>query len=325
MDATIVIPTKNAGSSFKKVLDSVFDQITTAQYEVICVDSGSTDGTVELIKQYPAVVHEIPSEQFGHGRTRNLGASLGTGQYIIFITQDALPASQTWLQGFIDAMNTDEEIAGAFGIHYPYPNCNLLDSRDITGLFESYGSTNQVIEITDLDRYNNDQDYVRWLSFFSDNNACIRRSDWEQHPYPDVNFAEDQLWIRERLSEGKKKIYTPNAPVYHSHNYGFKDLAGRYYDEYQALYTLFPGFTIAPRWLHVPKAAQSAVKADWAYVGSLQTLTVRERLKWKLYAFLRDWIKFIFAMLGARSNRLRPAMKEKLDRIFSQQHSQRTA
>ena len=98
MDVSIVIPTKNAGSLFDEVLKMVFSQKTEYEYEVICVDSGSKDGTLDVIHKYPCKLYEIPASEFGHGKTRNYGASKGSGTYIVFITQDALPASDTWLQ-----------------------------------------------------------------------------------------------------------------------------------------------------------------------------------------------------------------------------------
>ena len=94
MDVSIVIPTKNAGALFDKVLERVFQQETNYTYEVICVDSGSSDGTLDIIKKYPCLLYQIPASEFGHGKTRVYGASKGTGEYIIFITQDAMPASQ---------------------------------------------------------------------------------------------------------------------------------------------------------------------------------------------------------------------------------------
>lgn len=60
MDVTIVIPTKNAGRLFEKVLKKVFAQETTYEYEVICVDSGSSDNTIEIIKKFPCKLYEIP-------------------------------------------------------------------------------------------------------------------------------------------------------------------------------------------------------------------------------------------------------------------------
>ena len=103
MDVSIVIPTKNGGHLFEKVLDAVFKQKTEYEYEVICVDSGSKDGTLDVIRKYPCRLFQIEPSEFGHGKTRNYGASKGNGTYIIFITQDALPATDT---GFIIRIRT---------------------------------------------------------------------------------------------------------------------------------------------------------------------------------------------------------------------------
>lgn len=86
MDVSIVIPTKNAGDLLERVLKAVFEQKTTYTYEVICVDSGSKDNTLDIIKKYPCRLFQIPASEFGHGKTRNYGAAQGTGTYIVFIT-----------------------------------------------------------------------------------------------------------------------------------------------------------------------------------------------------------------------------------------------
>lgn len=167
MDVSIVIPTKNGGHLFEKVLDAVFKQKTEYEYEVICVDSGSKDGTLDVIRKYPCRLFQIEPSEFGHGKTRNYGASKGNGTYIIFITQDALPATDTWLQNFIDAMKMDPEIVGGFGIHYPYPDCNLLDKRDLDGHFKGFGETNTIFHLDDPERYEREEGYRHYLAFFS--------------------------------------------------------------------------------------------------------------------------------------------------------------
>lgn len=325
VDVSIVIPTKNAGTGFRNILDAVFSQNTDCSFEVICVDSGSSDGTVELIREYPALLKQIPPEEYGHGKTRNLGASLGSGDYIVFITQDALPVDEHWLQGFVDAMRLEEGIVGAFGKHVPYPECNLLDARDITGLFDSYGNCDRVICVDDWERYRTDIDYVRWLAFFSDNNACILRSEWEKHPYPEVDFAEDQLWMGARMSEGKKKVYAAHAMVYHSHNFNVRELMGRYYDEYQALNQLFDGFMIVDRWLNVPRSICDSIRGDCSYVDGLATLSNKEKRRWKRYARQRDFAKILFGFLGGRSNRWSQKNRVWMDWAVSQQYKQRHA
>ena len=87
MDVSIVIPTKNAGDLLDKVLNAVFTQKTDYTYEVICIDSGSSDNTLDVIGRYPVKLYQIAPSEFGHGKTRNFGASKGTGKFIVFITQ----------------------------------------------------------------------------------------------------------------------------------------------------------------------------------------------------------------------------------------------
>ena len=191
MDASIVIPVKNGGERLNQVLDMIDRQETEFSYEVICVDSGSGDDSVETIKRHGCILKQIPPEEFGHGKTRNLGASLGTGEFILFVTQDAMPADTHWLDQMLKAMKTDTNIAGGFGIHYPYPDCNYPDRLMLQEHFARFGNENHIFEITEENRklYEEDEGYRQYLAFFSDNNSCLRRSVWEQIPYDDVDYA----------------------------------------------------------------------------------------------------------------------------------------
>ena len=82
---------------------------------------------------------------------------------------------------------------------------------------------------------------------FRDNNSCIRRDIFEKYPYKDVSFAEDQIWAKQMIELGYKKLYCPFAPVYHSHNYKLSTYFMRYYDEYKGLYYL-QNYQIAKSW-----------------------------------------------------------------------------
>lgn len=326
MDVSIVIPTKNAGELLKKVLEMVFSQETTYEYEVICVDSGSTDCTLDIIRSFPCRLYTIPAECFGHGKTRNYGAFKGTGTYIVFLTQDALPASKCWLQNFIDAMELDKDVAGGFGIHFTYPECNIFDARDIKKHFENFGDKTVIYELNNDNkkRYQTDDAYMHKMIFFSDNNSCVRRDVFEHYPYPDVDFAEDQMWAKEILERGYKKLYCPNAPVYHSHNYKLSTYLKRYYDEYKGLYQLH-GFLIAKGWMNVFVQIIYRILVDVKYALSIEHLSVGKKLFWIWYAVRRNISKYIGGYLGGKYESYPVKIKKWLDEHVSQQYEQRKA
>lgn len=325
MDVTIVIPTKNAGASFENVLKEIYSQETEYKFEVICVDSGSKDNTIDIIKKYPCKLYQIAPSEFGHGKTRNYGASKGTGEYIIFITQDALPASKKWLQNFIDAMKSDSEIVGGFGIHYTYPDCNIIDKRDLYYHFKNFGEENTIFQLTDAnkERYAKEEAYRHFMVFFSDNNSCVRRDIFEKYPYKDVDFAEDQIWAREMIEKGFKKLYCPFAPVYHSHNFKLSTYFTRYYDEYKGLYKLHH-FMISTSWLKIPLQILKHDIDDMRYIKH-QNIGKKDKIYWAWYSICRNFSRYVAGYLGGKYAGYSKRKQRWLDKHISQQYKQRNA
>jgi rhamnosyltransferase len=320
MDATIVIPVKNGGDLLDQVLDRVFSQKTVYQYEVICVDSGSTDRSLEIIKKYPCSLYEISPQDFGHGKTRNYGAGKGTGEFILFLTQDALPVNDVWLENFINAMKLDDAIAGGFGKHLPYPGCNVLDERDLGRHFAGFGQENTIHWLEDRKRYEKEEGYRHFLSFFSDNNSCLRRSIWEQYPYPDVDFSEDQIWMKQMIELGYKRVYCPDAMVYHSHNYPLKTYFKRYYDQYKGIYRIhqYRMFRSIPGMLH---GCLGMIKGDLRYIWG-RSSHIKRKWHWTGYAVVRDSYQCIAGYIAGGYEGYSDKKKAYLDRHISQQRDQ---
>lgn len=238
--ADIFLLTKNGGALFRRVLDAILSQQTSWPYRVFVVDSGSTDGTVEFVRQRPKVtLQRIPPEEFQHGRTRNMAMTLGTGEFGVFLTQDALPANTQWLENLVDACAQNCSIAGAFGRHLPYPGSNPFMARDLKAHFDRYAAEPPLQFIDNKARYEEDVHYRQKLHFFSDCNACIRRSVWTLYPYPEVDFAEDQLWAERILLAGYYKAYADTAVVYHSHDFDIINTLRRSFDESSAYRRFF--------------------------------------------------------------------------------------
>jgi glycosyltransferase involved in cell wall biosynthesis len=86
---TVVIPVYNGERFIRATLDSVFAQ-TYQNYEVICVDDGSKDGSAAILKSYAERIQVIRQENTGQAGARNAGVKKGTGDYVAFLDQDDL-------------------------------------------------------------------------------------------------------------------------------------------------------------------------------------------------------------------------------------------
>lgn len=315
--ASVVIPTKNPGPLFLQVLAMVMRQKTSWPFEVIVIDSGSRDGTLEAVRQdFPAVrLVEIAPESFGHGRTRNQGVSLAKGEFVALITHDALPVDENWLEGMVAPLLKDPEVAGVFGRHLPYPHAGPFVKRDITQHFDHLASWPNPLWLEDRERYDRDQGYRQVLHFFSDNNACLRKSVWQDIPYPDVNFAEDQIWAKTIIEAGYKKAYANEAMVYHSHDYSVIELFRRSFDESTALFRLF-GYTLCPSLLQAIKGVVRGSLHNWSY---LKDQTVERRLYWMCRVPFNEMARQFGHFLGSAPR------SERLYQVLSLDHSLKTA
>lgn len=277
--ATVAILTKNAGAQLKGVLDAVRRQRTEWPFEVLVIDSGSSDGTLNLLGNYPEIrVHKIAPRDFGHGRTRNLAIKLSKGDFVALLTHDATPANDHWLQNLVGAFDGDERIAGVFGRHQAYDGALPYTKRDLKLHFDHFLSWPRVLQIDDKQRWAADRGYRQVLHFFSDNNACVRKSIWKNLPYPEVDFAEDQLWALKFLEAGYSKAYADDSVVYHSHDYTIRDTFRRSFDESRALKRLF-GYILCPSLIHGIYQTYACSYRDLSYLKSLPEAEAPWRLK----------------------------------------------
>ena len=241
---SVVILTKNGCPDIADCLAAVFDQETDWPYEVIVIDSGSTDGTLDVIGRYPVRLIEIPPQSFDHGGTRNLGVGHARGRYIAFLTQDAIPADAHWLSPLVAALQ-DVSMAGAFSRQLPKADCNVLVRRALER-WVAGGTERMVKALPSPAQYAAMSPWERfWLAVFDDVSSCIRKDVWQRFPFAQVSFGEDIEWAKRVLEAGYRLVYEPASRVYHSHNrsvpYEFK----RTYVDHQNLHRLF-GLRLIP-------------------------------------------------------------------------------
>ena len=220
--ASVVIPTYNAGVMLDRVLGAVTKQLAPWAFEILIIDSGSTDTTLDIIAKYPEVrLHKIKQTDFNHGGTRNLGVELTSGEYIAFLTHDAMPANSRWLYNIVTSLEKYPKAAGAFGKHLAWPEASPFTKRDMDTHFSGLLKYPLYLnKDTNAKRFENKEtSWMQLLHFYSDNNSCMRRSVWEKIPYRTVKFGEDQVWADDIIAAGYGKLYAPRAIVYHSHDF----------------------------------------------------------------------------------------------------------
>lgn len=204
-----IIPTKNGGERFPLALERIFSYKGKYSFEVIVTDSGSTDGTIEVARRYDLRLYRIRPEEFGHGKTRNYAASLAKGKYIIFITQDAIPRDDNWIERLILNFN-DERVAGVYGRQIPFD----------TNPYEEYFLRTAYHDKKMIKSTPEGKEISYKEIFFSNVNAAIRRDLWESNPFNENQIiSEDIEWAKRIIMKGYLIVYEPEAVVYHSHNY----------------------------------------------------------------------------------------------------------
>ena len=258
--ASIVIPVKNGGEKFIDVCESVAAQQLDGKFEVICVDSGSTDGSQGIARDHGFCVIEIPSAEFGHGKTRNFGASQGSGEYIVFLTHDAIPADNNWLQLLIKPLKEDPAVVGAFSRHIAHKGADPFIKWELDQHFAGLANY-PICHITDREDYESNLSLQQVYHFFSDNASCLRRNVWEIYPLPEVQFAEDQIWAKTIIEVGYKKAFAVESVVKHSHSFGPWETLQRSFDESRAFHKLF-GYKLCDSWKSVAKSSIYLCKRD---------------------------------------------------------------
>ena len=201
-EVSIVIPTFNAGVEFRTVLEGLRAQEGDFERETIIIDSGSTDGTVELAELYGATVHRIPKTEFNHGATRNLGVSLARGRYVALTVQDAVPVDERWLAAMVENLERDEQVAGVYSRQIARKESSILTRAVINSLAlasperreQFAGSAKQYGKMPPRKR--------RRLATFDDVSSCLRRSVWEEIPFERTNFGEDLWWGKKVIEAG---------------------------------------------------------------------------------------------------------------------------
>jgi len=198
-NVSVVIRAKDEAATISQVLDAVTGQ-DLAPREVILVDSGSTDGTLEIARRYPVTIHQMNPADFTFGAALNLGFGLARGELLVSLNADAIPASSGWLRALVSPL-ADASVAGAYGRQLAMDDSWPIVRYSMESLYDGRRR-----------RY-------AARPRFSNVNSCVRREVWQQFPFHDLwTGCEDADWVKRLVKHGYRLEYVPGAAVKHSHN-----------------------------------------------------------------------------------------------------------
>jgi rhamnosyltransferase len=260
----------------------------------VAIDSGSSDQTLALLEQSGARLQRIAPEEFGHGRTRNLGARLARGEWLIYLSQDATPAGDDWLVTLTRHLR-DPRVGASFGRQLPPANVGPIETFFLEQTYPArafrHAPTPPGTARNSIQRI-----------FFSNVNAAIQRAAWEQCPFPDdLIMSEDQAFAQAALRAGYSLVYDPLAAVIHGHRYTLGQLFRRNFDSGYSLRGIAGD--------SFQQVARLGLGYVWAEMGYLA-----RRGQWTTmpYAFLYEAVKSAGFAAGRSGHRLPLSLRRRL-------------
>lgn len=223
-----MLPTWNGEADLLRLLPALAQQRVEGGLEIVAIDSSSEDRSVELLESAGARVECIPKADFGHGATRNRGASRARGEYLVFLSQDATPAGPGTLEQLV-APFADPRVSGTYARVLPHPGDDPLTRRTVLEAPEASaeGFTRDPASLEGgfaaLDAASQDA----W-SRFNNVASAVRADVFAGAPFPEVDFGEDHAWGRAILEGGGCLVFAADAVVHHAHRYSAREAFRRY-------------------------------------------------------------------------------------------------
>jgi len=214
VDISVVIRTFNEEQRIGAVLEKLRAQKGSwHSLEIVIVDSGSSDKTLEIAQKYDTHIITMKPEDFNYSAALNMGIELAKGDIIVIISGHAVPCSDDWLEKLALHFN-DSRVAGVYCRQIPWPDAPWHEIERLESQFPPVSrrfSRNDSLE----------------LMHFSNAASCIGRKCWIQHPFSVASAAEDFEWSELMIRKGYDIVYEAGGSVFHSHNDSPREAAKR--------------------------------------------------------------------------------------------------
>ncbi len=218
---SVVIRCCNEVRHIGRLLNGIMQQ-TLSDVEIIVVDSGSTDGTLDIVKDYRTRVLHIEPEAFSFGRSLNLGCQAARGEFIVIASAHVYPLHEDWLERLLSPF-ADRRVALSYGRQCGDEQSRYSESQ----LFKQW--------------FPDHSNLLQTHPFCNNANAAIRKSIWQRQPYDEsLSGLEDLAWAQRTLAEGDVLAYVSDAEIAHIHDETPSRIQHRYQREAMAMKRIFP-------------------------------------------------------------------------------------
>jgi rhamnosyltransferase len=260
---------------------AALQQQTYAAWELIVIDSGSTDGSQAMIEAaHPAHFIQIQPHEYNPGRVMNQGMRLAKSEWCLFINADATPQGTEWLGELVHALQ-EQNVAAVFSRQIPRPDCEAVFASDYERCF------------------GDGRESATWEHFFSMVSSGLRKSVWALRGFrEDIQYAEDDEYTRWCRDQGYTIRYVPTSVAMHSHNYSSTQAHRRAFGDAKALGQAALGNPSKFNWLRtVMLGSLSDLRHDLRYClkrKRLHELPHAMRIRWsqrrgRLQGFRAGW------------------------------------
>ena len=218
-----VIPVYRPGKEFQELLERL-DHQSVSLNKIILMNTGDAPWKEKVEKKYPKCeVHLLKKEEFDHGGTRHLATTFSDADYLLFLTQDAMPENEKLVENLLAAFSWDERIKAAYGRQLPNSTCREIEKY--TRSF-NYPEKSRIKSKEDLKTLG--------IKTFFCSNVCAM---YEKATYDKQGgfirrtiFNEDMIYAGGLIQNDYKIAYVAEAEVIHSHNYGAVEQFHRNFD-----------------------------------------------------------------------------------------------
>jgi rhamnosyltransferase len=283
---SIIIPTYNAKKYAKRLVESL--KKYPQEFELIIIDSSSTDGSAEFFQQEADLFLQIKKDEFDHGGTRTKALQQASGEYVLFCTQDALICADDTIEKLLNFMQKDPKLALVYARQIPYESSSLFGKHL---RYFNYGTTSYVRSLEQKEQYGLKTAFVSNSFALYKKKPLLEIGGFDSH----LIVGEDTHAAARLLQQGYKIGYDASACVKHSHSYTLWQEFQRYFD--------IGVFHTTNKWLleEFGKAEGEGMR----YIKSEFQFLLNQKAYGKIPEFfVRNFLKFIGYKLGRKYNNL---------------------